>query len=178
LLYRQFFGEKVAFLLVDSLSNFFLQNDVQTEITPVSLKIITLTKNATFDTLSKVEWVWNKQIYETVLPPTLNSWWPNYRLRSIGWETLLLDIYDREQNYGIHEFKIYNQQQTAAPGTVRYGRTFNLLLILCSLFTKSQKKYSPHVRMYVYLMLLNHQICHIYRGIPTGFSWPWCRLSL
>jgi hypothetical protein len=55
LLYRPFFGEKVAFLVVDSLSNFFfLQNDGQNGITPVSLKIITLTKNAAFDALSKV----------------------------------------------------------------------------------------------------------------------------
>jgi hypothetical protein len=109
----------------------------------VSLKIITLTKNAAFDALSKVVWVWNKQIYETVLPPTRNSWRPKCRLRSIGWETLLLDIYDTEPNYDTHEFKIYSQQQTAAPVNVRCGPTFNLLLIPLSLLTKSQTKYSP-----------------------------------
>jgi len=53
---------------------------------------ITLTQIVSFDTLIKVVWVWNKQIYENVLRLTLNSWRPKRGVRSIGWETLLLDI--------------------------------------------------------------------------------------
>jgi hypothetical protein len=34
--------------------------------------------------------------------------------------------------------------------------------------TESQTKYSRYVRMYI--ILLNRQICHIYRDIPTVFS--------
>jgi len=71
-----------------------------------------------------------------------------------------LVIYDKEPNHSINEFKIFNQQQTAALGNVRFGRTFNLLLIPWSLFYKIPDKIFS-VRAHVYNVIESPDLSHL-----------------